>query len=776
MRRQICFLLAIIVLVLFYGCKSENESLAQWVNPLIGTGGHAHTYPGPTLPHGMVQLSPDNGPGGFAWDWCGGYHASDSTIIGFSHTHISGTGVQDLCDILLMPTTGNLLFTPGAQDKPEEGYRSTFNPTSEIAQAAYYSVYLDEPQVKAELTTTLRCGIHRYSFDNPKNQHIILDLSHGNRNEPYDASFQVVDSKTIQGVRRVNGWAKDRSIYFYAEFSAPFSDITSLIDEKYSEKANTGKGEKVVLAVNYREPIKEIVVKVGISMVSEEGAKKNLLAEAANKTFDQIRKEGFQCWDNELAKVKIEASPRDKRIFYTSLYHALVVPNIFNDVDGNYIGMDQKIHNCGNDSHYALFSLWDTYRAAHPLYTIIEPERNEAFVRSLIDKWKHLGHLPKWELHSNDTYCMIGYHAIPVIADAYMKGQRNFDVKEAMKAVAFTSEDEYYDGMNFIKTTGYIPADKDTRTVAKAVEYAFDDWCVAQMAKEMGEQEIYERSIVRAQYYKYYFDPTDNFLKGRYSDGNFHDENFDPTAVYHHGTGYYVEGNAWHYAFYAPQDINTHIEMMGGDEIYIQKIDEMFESETLGEGANDVVDVTGSIGQYTHGNEPSHQVPYLYAYAGQPWKTQMRVKRIIDEMYNDSREGLCGNEDCGQMSAWYILSTMGFYQVAPASNVFVLGTPRFSNVSIALSNGNFFNIEAENLSNTNFYIKEVYWNGEAYHNSYITADMLATGGTLKMVMSPEPNKEFGLAPESRPVSKITDFVRTVDELLESPITYSENNN
>ena len=506
-------------------------------------------------------------------------------------------------------------------------------------------------------------------------------------------------------------------------------------------------------------------------MVSEEGAKKNFMAEANGKTFDQLHQEGFEYWNQELARVKIEASPRDKRIFYTSMYHALIVPNIFNDVDGNYRGMDNQIHNCGEDSHYALFSLWDTYRAAHPLYTVIEPERNEAFVRSLIDKWKKLGHLPKWELHSNDTYCMIGYHAIPVIADAYMKGQRNFDVKEGLKAIAFTSEDEYYDGVALIKEYGYIPAEKDSRTVAKAIEYAFDDWCVAQMAKEMGEEEIYKRAIIRAQYYKYYFDPADNFLKGRYLDGNFSKEKFDPTTVHHHSKGYYVEGNGWHYAFFVPQDVNTHIEMMGGDEAYINKLDEMFSGANLGDIANGVLDVTGSIGQYTHGNEPSHQVPYLYAYAGQPWKTQMRVKQIIDEMYDDTREGLCGNEDCGQMSAWYVLSTMGFYQVAPASNVFVLGTPRFPNISIALGNGKTFDIEAENVSDTNFYVKEVYWNGEPYNKSYITADMLANGGKLKMVMSAEPNKEFGLAPESRPVARITDYVQSVEELLKSPLSY-----
>lgn len=777
MKKELSLFIAFLMLIPFFGCKKAeknpiaDEPLAQWIDPMIGTAGHSHTYPGPTLPHGMVQLSPDNGPGELTWDWCGGYHASDSTITGFSHTHISGTGVRDLCDILLMPSTGKTLFTPGAPNKPEEGYRSTFNPKNEKAEANYYSVYLDEPKVKAELTATLRCGIHRYQFDEQKDQHIIIDLNHGNNNFAYAAGFQVINERTIQGFRQVNGWAKDRSIFFYAEFSEPFSNVTASIDEKETGEIKSGEGKKVILAANFQKPVKEITVKVGISMVSEEGAKKNFMAEANGKTFDQLHQEGFEYWNKELARVKIEASPRDKRIFYTSLYHALIVPNIFNDVDGNYRGMDNQIHNCGKDSHYALFSLWDTYRAAHPLYTIIEPERNEAFVRSLIDKWKKLGHLPKWELHSNDTYCMIGYHAIPVIADAYMKGQRNFDVKEALKAIAFTSEDEYYDGIALIKKYGYIPAEKDSRTVAKAIEYAFDDWCVAQMAKEMGEEEIYKRAIIRAQYYKYYFDPADNFLKGRYLDGNFSKEKFDPTAVHHHSKGYYVEGNGWHYAFYVPQDVNTHIEMMGGDEAYTNKLDEMFSGANLGDVANGVLDVTGSIGQYTHGNEPSHQVPYLYAYAGQPWKTQMRVKQIIDEMYDDTREGLCGNEDCGQMSAWYILSTMGFYQVAPASNVYVLGTPRFANASIALSNGKTFDIEAENVSDTNFYVKEVYWNGEPYHKSYITADMLSNGGKLKMVMSAEPNKEFGLAPESRPVAKITDYVYSVEDLLKSPLSY-----
>ena len=752
--KKICLLVSVVAWFVCSSC-TQQESLAQWVDPMIGTDYHAHTYPGATLPHGMVQLSPDNGPGG--WDWCGGYHSSDSTIIGFSHTHISGTGVRDLCDITLMPQVGEPVFEFGPKEQPDLGYRSRIRHESEQAGAGYYSVFLEDPEIKAELTASLRCGYHRYTFENTDNQHVILDFNYYNGNKTLKADFRVVNDRTIEGVRVVKGWAPKREVYFYAVFSEPFSEVLAKIDSLDVMPVTEGEGQRVTLAAIFNKPVKELTVQVGISSVSCEGARKNYEAEVAGKSFAQVRKEAAEAWEAELSKIRIEASPKEKRIFYTSLYHALVAPVVFSDVDGNYRGMDGKIHQSGEDGHYTLFSFWDTFRAAHPLYTLIEPERNEAYIRSIIEKWKQLGMLPMWELHCNDTRCMIGYHAASVIVDAYMKGHRNFDAEEAMKAMIATAERDEF-GLKHVRELGYIPADKEGSSVSKAVEYAYDDWCIALMAKEMGKEDIYRRYITRAQYYKNYFDATDGFLKGRYSNGEFTHDQFHATQVYHQ---HYVEGNAWHYAFFAPQDVAGHIALFGGDEAYVNKLNEMFDAETP-EGHGDV---TGNIGQYSHGNEPSHHAAYLYAYAGQPWKTQQHVKRIIDEMYDDTRSGICGNEDCGQMSAWYILSTMGFYQVAPGSNTYVFGTPRFADVSMKLSDGKIFRVVAENLSSDNYYIKEVRWNGQAYEKSYITHDMITSGGTLTFVMDSEPNKEFGKSPESRPFSKIEEHVMTAEQLM-----------
>ena len=659
-----------------------------------------------------------------------------------------------------MPQVGEPKFEFGTKENPDAGYRSRISHSTEQAEAGYYSVYLEDPKIKAELTATERCGYHRYTFDNPADQHIILDFNYWNGNATRNAKFRVVNDHTIEGVRVVNGWAPKREIYFYAEFSEPFTEVVAKIDDNEMGAVTEGEGRKVTLAAKFGKPTKEITVKVGISSVSCEGAKKNFDAEIADKSFNKVRREAMAAWEKELSKIVIDAPEKEKRIFYTSLYHSLLAPIIFSDVDGNYRGMDGKIYNSGNEPHYTLFSFWDTFRAAHPLYTIIEPERNESYVRSIIEKWKQLGMLPMWELHCNDTRCMIGYHAASVIADAYMKGYRNFDHEEAMKAMIATAERDEF-GIKYVKELGYIPADKEGSSVSKAVEYAYDDWCIALMAKAMGKEDIYNRYITRAQYYKNYYDSTDAFLKGRYSNGKFTNDVFSATTIYH---SHYVEGNAWHYAFFAPQDVEGHIELIGGDDKYEARLDEMFDAETP-EGHGDV---TGNIGQYSHGNEPSHHAAYLYAYAGKPWKTQQRVKRIIDEMYDDTRSGICGNEDCGQMSAWYVLSAMGFYQVAPGSNDYIFGTPRFANTQLNLTNGNTLKIVAENFAPDNFYVKEVRWNGEPYAKSYITHDMITSGGELVFVMDSMPNEEFGAAKENRPVSKITDNKMTAEELMANP--------
>lgn len=726
-----------------------TKDLTKYVDPMIGTDFHAHCYPGSTLPFAMVQLSPDNGPGG--WDWCGGYHASDTTIVGFSHTHISGTGVRDLGDIMLMPAVGATQWVEGAKNAPEEGYRSPFDKATEFASPAYYSVYLTEPQVAVELTSTLRCGVHRYRFNNPDEQYVILDLVHGIGNRTTGAELRRVDERTIEGVRRVTGWAKQREVYFRAEFSEPIATIETLVDGTEGVLTDSAEGVSLVAAIRFEEPAEQIEVRVALSMTSAEGAKLNFDAEVADVDFEDVHEQGVDLWNEYLGRVTIDegASLSDKRVFYTAMYHSMVTPNLFSDVNGDYVDMKRQKANAGEDSHYTLFSLWDTYRATHPLYTIVAPEENQAFVRSMIDKWRASGLLPIWESHSNENFCMIGYHSVAVIADSYMKGQRDFDAEDALQGMIETSQYGAYGGLDYLMGVGYLPYDKVSQSVSKGVEYAFDDWCIAQMAAEMGDTVVAAMYEERAQLYRNYFDPLDGFLKGRDSRGNLRPE-FDPAIVPHYGSGDFIEGNGWHYAFYVPHDVYGHIELIGGDEAYIAKLDEMFEAPDLDDHSGAVMDVTGSIGQYTHGNEPSHQVPYLYAYAGAPWKAQMRVRQIMDEMYSDVPDGLCGNEDCGQLSAWYVFSALGFYPVAPASNVYVLGAPRFESAEVLVDNGATLRVEAEGVSAENKYVESVLWNGEPYTRSYITHDMVMGGGVLTFTMSDEPNLDFGIELSNRP--------------------------
>ncbi len=741
-------LASLCALALMCSCTTSKD-LTRYVDPMIGTDFHAHCYPGSTLPFAMVQLSPDNGPGG--WDWCGGYHASDTTIVGFSHTHISGTGVRDLGDVMLMPAVGATQWSEGPKERPEEGYRSPFDKSSEKASPAYYSVWLSEPKVWAELTSTLRCGVHRYHFDNPQEQYIVIDLAHGIGNRTTGSMLRQVDEYTVEGVRRVTGWAKQREVYFRAEFSEPIAIIETMVDGVEGRLESEVEGVNVVAAVRFARPAREIEVRVALSMTSTEGAARNFDAEVAGVSFDEVHRRGVEAWNQQLRKVTIDrgTSLVDKRVFYTSLYHAMVAPNLFSDVDGAYVDMARKVANAGADSHYTLFSLWDTYRATHPLYTILVPEYNQAFVRSMIAKWRASGLMPIWESHSNENFCMIGYHSVAVIADSYMKGQRDFDAAAALQGMVETSRYGRYGGLDYLMSMGYLPYDRVSQSVSKGVEYAFDDWCIAQMAAEMGDSVTAAEYERRAGLYRHYFDPADGFLKGRDSNGRLRPE-FDPAVVPHYGGGDYIEGNGWHYAFYVPHDVPAHIAMIGGDEAYIAKLDAMFEAPDLDDHSGAVMDVTGSIGQYTHGNEPSHQVPYLYAYAGAPWKTQLRVRQIMDEMYDDSADGLCGNEDCGQLSAWYVFSALGFYPVAPASNLYVLGAPRFERAEVVVDRGVKFKVEAKGVSAENCYVQQVLWNGEEYPYSYITHEMVMGGGCLTFVMGATPNEELGRAESCRP--------------------------
>lgn len=744
MKRAILGTLAALLAI---SCATVRETAADYVNPFIGTDAHGHTYPGATTPFGMVQLSPDTGTEG--WDWCSGYHSSDSSIIGFSHTHLSGTGGADLGDILFMPSAGEILLTAGTKENPDSGYRSRFSHSTERASAGYYGVTLDDNNIGVELSATPRTGLHRYIFSKEsKFPHVIIDLNHGIQDRLNSAYLNQVDDRTVEGWRRSNGWADDHTVFFRAEFSQPIAALTFR--------------DSVGVAI-FEQGVDTLQIQVAISTVSLDGAAKNL--EAERVTFAEGHSKARDMWNSELGKIKVEGgSEADKEIFYTALYHSLTAPTVTSDVDGSYRGSNKQLYNDTTATNYGLFSLWDTFRALHPLLAIVQPEKNAEFVQSMVRYYTQSGRLPVWDLNMCENNCMIGYHSIPVIASAYLKGTlpADFDAELALQAMVASANSETYAGLPYYRQFKYLPLDKENNSVSKALEYAYDDWCIAQMARAMGKTDIYNEFIARAQYYKNHFDPADGFMKGRDSKGG-RTANFDPTALSILGQGDYTEGNSWQYSFFVPQDVNGHIELLGGDSLYIDKLEKMFSDTSALKGH--AVDVTGLIGQYAHGNEPSHHVAYLYAYAGAPWMTQQRIAQIKAEMYHTGRDGLSGNEDCGQMSAWYVLSALGFYEVTPASGIYVLGTPTFEKTQIGD-----FTIEAKNLSKKNIYIDKIDWNGTPYTKSYITDEMVRGGGNLVLYMTSTPNKTFGAAPADRPIQAITDNVMSAAQML-SQITF-----
>lgn len=749
-------------LIALFSCSDGSKGVSSYVDPFIGTDAHGHTFPGATTPFGMVQVSPDTGVEG--WDWCSGYHSSDNSIIGFSHTHLSGTGGSDLGDILLMPAIGEVQFEPGTKENPDLGYRSRFKHENESAGAGYYSVFLDDQNVDVELTATKRAAFHKYRFEG-NNKHIMLDLRHGIQDNVHSGELVQVSENAITGFRRSNGWADDHTVFYYIEFSQPIAAIKSIVDS-VETTSKTLSGKEIVSAIMFEDGgNSEISAKVGISWVDAAGAKQNVQSEIGNKDFKQTYADSKSLWNSALSRIEVEGSDDDKTIFYTSLYHSMIAPYLMSDVDGRYISSDRKVYTDTVNNNYGLYSLWDTFRALHPLMTIVQPSKNEEFIQSMVRYYQQGGRLPVWDLNMRENNCMIGYHSIAVIADAYIKGQRNFDADVALEAMLHSAMQEDYAGLKYYRQFGYLPMDKENNAVSKAVEYAYDDWCIAQMAKAMGKQDVYKEYIKRAQYYKNQLDVKDGFMKGRDSHGQFRDP-FSPTEISILGQGDFTEGNSWHYSFFVPQDVNGHIDLLGGDDAYIAKLDEMFNSESV--TADHSPDVTGLIGNYAQGNEPSHHAAYLYAYAGQPWKTQQMIARIKEEMYTTHRDGLCGNEDCGQMSAWYVLSAMGFYPVTPASDIYVLGTPTFKNVTINLENGKKFNVKAKGVSKQKVYIQSATFNGEPYTKSYITHGMIENGGELVLVMGDKPNIDFGAKIEDRPVAEIAqiDIFSSEDMLSE----------
>ncbi len=740
--------LLLIFVIATTSCSREPLQFTDYVNPFIGTDGHGHTYPGAAVPFGMVQLSPDTRLTG--WDGCSAYHYSDDVIYGFSHTHLSGTGCSDYGDILVMPFIGD----PTPVKEGEEGFNAHFSHENETAEPGYYRVLLENPEIEAELTVTERTGIHRYSYPSGQEAGIIIDLDH--RDKVIDAFMEKSGNNEISGYRLSRAWAFEQHIYFVMQFSQPIDKI-GLWSDDIPAKSLKAKGENIKGYVQFTSPQNsEIIIKVGVSAVSIEGARKNLEAEAVDKDFETIRAEANGKWNERLGKVAVEGGTKTEKVnFYTALYHSFLNPNIFMDVDGQYRGTDLKIHKAEDYEYHTVFSLWDTYRATHPLFTILETEKTNHFIRTFLDMYKYGGKLPVWELAGNYTGCMIGYHAVPVIVDAWVKGIRNFDENLALQAMIHSATIDHL-GLPSYRKYGYIPSGDEHESVSKTLEYAYDDWCIAIMAKDMGVDETYKRFIRRAQSYKNIFDPQTGFMRAK--DNNLWFSPFDPREVNFN----YTEANCWQYSFYVPQDISTLISYLGGDDGFCAKLDELFStsSETTG---REQVDITGLIGQYAQGNEPSHHMAYLYSYAGQPHKTQEICRKIMDELYMDTPDGLCGNEDCGQMSSWYVFSAMGFYPVTPGTEVYVLGTPIFEQATLNLENGNTFTIKAPETSSENKYIKEAFLNGKPLNTIYILHSDIMAGGELELVMSDEPT-DFGAKKEQRPVT-------VIDEELIEPVPF-----
>ncbi len=758
MKRKFLSLVALAATLV--GCASSGETscsedYTQYVNLFIGTGGHGHTYPGATVPNGMVQLSPDTRMMG--WDACSGYHYSDNTIIGFSHTHLSGTGIGDYGDILLMPQTGTPYTQQGSEDLSEKGYRSAFSHDNEQASPGYYSVVMDNG-IKAELTATTRVGMHRYSFPKGEEQSVIVDLGHSLQNHGRENLFiEVLSDTEIRGGRVTKGWAKNQPIFFYAKFNRSFKVEGYAGTPLKAADSNviSGKNAKAILKFDDATS-DQIIAAVSISAVDAEGAKKNLDAEVADWDFDGVVADAKSTWNDALSRIKVKSSCADETtIFYTALYHSSLAPNTFIDVDGRYFGQDSKIHQAQKgENYYTVYSLWDTYRAQHPLLSIINPEFNADLAANLVKKYEEGGVLPKWDLWSNYTGTMTGYHAVSVICEAYLKGARTFDAELAFKACLESSaytpfEAEFLDkgistgslmsiGKEYKDTIGYIPADVEYESVANALEYAYSDWAIAQFAKALGKDKEYEEFSKKGKLYQNYFDSESGFMRGKLKDGSWRVP-FDPRASNHRQDDY-CEGNSWQWSWYVPHDVDGLVALHGSKEAFITKLDSLFTVTSDMTGEQVSADISGLIGQYAHGNEPSHHITHLYNYVGEGWKTQQLVDRIFREFYFNDPNGIAGNEDCGQMSAWYILNAIGLYSIAPASCEYSFARPIFDAVTIPLESGKEISIKCEKQSKENMYIQSIVVNGEKYDSNVISYDTLMSGCEIIFTMGATPQK------------------------------------
>ena len=753
-------LLFIPVLFLALTAECQSDDPLQYVKPIIGTQRMGHTYPGATSPFGAVQLSPDTDTIPYekngkynpdVYKYCAGYQYDDKTIVGFSHTHFSGTGHADLGDFLVMPTVGELRLNPGVASQPRSGYRSAFSHSTETAEADYYKVRLEDYNIWAELTTTTRVGFHQYTFPASDQAHIILDLMAGIYN--YDDKnvwtyVRVVNDTLVTGYRITSGWARTRTVYFAMTFSQKFISYGSRkydrrqvyhgfwghFDQSHNFPDLAGRQLRMYFNFKTSEGEK-IKVKFALSPVSMEGALMNLRTETPGWDFDAVRRQGQDAWRKELSKVRIEASPAEKTNIYTSLYHAFINPTVYMDVDGSYRGLDQLNHKADGFVNYTTFSLWDTHRALHPLFNILQPTRNADMIRSMLADYEQSAEhmLPVWLHYANENWCMSGYHAVSVIADAIVKGNTPFDPNKALDACIVTSTRRGFEGLGSYMDRGYIPSEESGNSVSTTLEYAYDDWCIAQAAKKLGRMDVYATYSKRAENYKNVWDPSVLYMRPRLADGSFR-KDFDVLST--DGQGF-IEGNAWNYSLYVPHDPATLIKLYGGNKSFVRHLDSLFTMYLPDKYFAETEDITrdGIIGNYVHGNEPSHHVAYLYDWTDQPWKTQERVRMILKKEYAPTPDGLGGNDDCGQMSAWYIFTALGFYPVAPGSDRYYFGSPSVNSAVLTLENGRTFSIEARDQSDKNVYVKQITLNGQPLNRLYITHQEIMDGGKLVYFMS-----------------------------------------
>jgi predicted alpha-1,2-mannosidase len=749
-----------------YAAQAQKQPY-QYVKPIIGTAKMGHTFPGATVPFGAVQLSPDTDTLAYEVDgkynkdmykYCAGYQYTDKTIVGFSHTHFSGTGHSDLGDFLIMPTTGKLQLNPGTADKPENGFRSAYSHDNEVVEANYYKVKLDDHNITAELTTSPRVGFHQYTFPKSEEAHIVLDLMSGiyNYKDKNVWTFvRVVNDSLITGYRQTSGWARTRTVYFAMTFSKPFKSygqknyddkqVYNGFWRKFDQTKNfpemAGKNIRTYFDFNTEEGEK-VKIKFALSSVSQKNALENLQTEIPGWDFEKVKKDGQQAWNKELSKIAINTLNEDDKVnFYTAMYHTFINPTTYNDVNGEYKGLDQDTHKADGFTNYTTFSLWDTYRALHPLFNIIQPKRNGDMVASMMAHYNQstLKMLPIWSHYANENWCMSGYHSVSVVADAIIKGTYIGDAEAALQACINTANHRSYEGIGEYIDKGYISATSNGTSVSNTLEYAYDDWCIAQLAKKLNKTNVYNEFMKRSENWKNVYDAKSNFMRPRLADGSFK-EKFDVLST--HGQGF-IEGNAWNYSLYVPHSPEEMIALRGGKERFSTHLDSLFTMHLPDEFFADTEDITreGIIGNYVHGNEPAHHATYLYNYTNTPWKTQERVRMILKKMYLPTADGLGGNDDCGQMSAWYIFSTLGFYPMSPGSMNYELGSPAIVNATINLENGKTFKVTTKNQSNKNVYVDKVLINGKVLDRKYITHDEITAGGEIQFFMTAKPRKK-----------------------------------